>query len=49
MEFETPEPELTVEFEDELLGQFQLYRYKFGIGQQLWGQENFDSFKSKLY
>ena len=47
-EFETPEPELTVEFEDELLGQFQMYRYKFCIGQQFWGEENFDSFKSKL-
>jgi hypothetical protein len=47
-EFETPEPELTVEFEDELLRQFQMYRYKFSIGQQLWGKENYDSFKSKL-
>lgn len=47
-DFETPEPALTVEFEDELLGQFQMYRYKFVVGQQLWGQENFDNFKSKL-
>jgi len=47
-EFETPEQELTVEFEDELLEQFQMYRYKFSIGQLLWGQDNLDSFKSKL-
>ncbi|MEO8664749.1 MAG: DUF3883 domain-containing protein [Ignavibacteria bacterium] len=47
-EFETPEPELEVEFEDELLQSYQRYRYKFRIGQLLWGQENFDTFKSRL-
>lgn len=47
-EFETPEAELTVEFEDELLHQFQMYRYKFSIGKNLWGQQNFDKFILQL-
>jgi len=47
-EFERPEQEVIIEFEDVLLRQFQMYRYKFSIGQQLWGQENFISFKLKI-
>lgn len=49
LEFEAPEIGITVEFEDALLSSYSKYRYKFSIRRDLWGNDNFDVFKSKLF
>lgn len=46
--FEAPETGIVVEFEDELLSSYSKYRYKFAIQRNIWGQDNFDTFKAKL-
>lgn len=46
--FEAPEHGISVEFEDNLLRSYNKYRYKFTIEHLLWGQDNFDDFKTKL-
>jgi hypothetical protein len=47
--FEAPETGISVEFEDALLSSYSKYRYKFSIQRNIWGQDNFDTFKSKLF
>lgn len=47
--FEAPEIGIAVEFEDELLSSYNKYRYKFAIQSNIWGQDNFDTFKAKLF
>jgi hypothetical protein len=47
-DFESPQSGLTVRFEDEILEQFNMYRYKIGIDFQYWGEQNFNNFISKL-
>lgn len=49
LSFEAPETGITVEFEDELLKSYSKYRYKFSIQRDIWGQDTFDVFKSKLF
>lgn len=46
--FEAPEAGIAVEFEDALLSSYNKYRYKFAIQRNIWGQDNFDTFKAKL-
>jgi Domain of unknown function (DUF3883) len=46
--FEAPETGISVEFEDDLLRSYSKYRYKFTIQHLLWGQDNFDTFKTRL-
>ncbi|AYN03587.1 sacsin N-terminal ATP-binding-like domain-containing protein [Flavobacterium sp. 140616W15] len=46
--FEAPEVGISVEFEDALLSSYSKYRYKFAIQRNIWGQDNFDVFKTKL-
>lgn len=48
IKFETPEPGISVTFEDELLRNYSKYRYKFLIEQDIWGHDTLDSFLSKL-
>lgn len=48
LEFEAPENGILVEFEDDLLRFYNKYRYKFGIRYILWGQDNFETFKTRL-
>ena len=40
---------ISVEFEDSLLSSYNKYRYKFSIERNIWGQDNFDVFKAKLF
>ena len=47
--FEAPETGIAVEFEDALLSSYNKYRYKFAIQRHIWGQDNFDTFKAKLF
>lgn len=47
--FEAPETGISVEFEDELLKSYSKYRYKFAIQRNIWGQDSFDVFKTKLF
>jgi hypothetical protein len=47
--FEAPEIGISVEFEDALLSSYSKYRYKFSIQKNIWGQDNFDTFKTKLF
>lgn len=47
--FEAPETGISVEFEDSLLSSYSKYRYKFSIERNIWGQDNFDAFKAKLF
>ena len=47
--FEAPETGISVEFEDALLSSYNKYRYKFAIQSNIWGQDNFDTFKAKLF
>jgi hypothetical protein len=47
--FEAPETGISVEFEDALLSSYSKYRYKFSIQRNIWGHDNFDTFKSKLF
>jgi len=46
--FEAPENGISVEFEDSLLRSYNKYRYKFAIKRNNCGQDDFDSFKTKL-
>lgn len=47
--FEAPETGISVEFEDALLGHYSKYRYKFSIQRNIWGQDNFQTFKTRLF
>lgn len=47
--FEAPETGISVEFEDALLSSYSKYRYKFAIQRNIWGQDNFEVFKAKLF
>ena len=47
--FEAPETGISVEFEDALLSSYSKYRYKFVIQSNIWGQDNFEVFKAKLF
>lgn len=47
--FEAPEAGISVEFEDALLAHYSKYRYKFSIQKNIWGQEDFNTFKTRLF
>jgi len=48
LDFETSDNGIDVLFEDDLLKSYSKYRYKFGIHSNLWGTDNFNSFRLRL-